>query len=89
MTSGIVIGSILLSADEELGVEKLSVVAGADFINRGGVEIDKDGPGNVFAVAGLGEKGIVRAAVGEVLCLGVGATILAEAVLEEVPDGSC
>jgi len=89
VTAGIVVGSILLSADQELGVEKLSVVAGADFINWGGVEIDKDGSGNVFAVACLGEKGIVRATVGEVLRVGVWATILAEAVLEEVPDGSC
>jgi len=37
MSSSIVVCSILLSADQQLGVEQLSVVASADFIDGGRV----------------------------------------------------
>ena len=51
-----------------------------------GVQVDKDGTGNVFAAAGLGEEGLVRAILTKVLGLGVGATVGEEAVLEEVTE---
>lgn len=89
VTTSIVVGSILLAADQKLGVEKLAVVARANLIDRGGVEIDKEGPGDIFAVAGLGEEGLVRARVADVFGIGVGASIGAETVLKEVPEADC
>ena len=59
MTTGIVVGGILLAADEQLGVEELAVGAGANLVDRGGVKIDEDGSGDIFAAAGLGKEGVV------------------------------
>lgn len=81
MTTGIVVGSILLSANEKLGVEELAVGTGADLIDGRGVEINKDGPGDVFTTARLGEEGIEGAALGDVGGLGVRAAVRQEAVL--------
>lgn len=84
MTTGVIVGSILLAANQELGVEERAVAAGADLIDGGRVEIDKDGSGHVFAAAGLAEEGLVGAWVANVLDVGVRATIRAKAVLKEV-----
>lgn len=84
VTTGVVVGSILLAADQELGVEKRATVAGANLIDGGRVEIDKDGSGHVFAAAGLGEEGLVGAWVADILDVGVRATVGAKAMLEEV-----
>lgn len=89
VTTGIVVGSILLAADQQLGVEQLAVVAGADLIDRRGVEIDEERTGDIFAVAGLGEEGLVRARVTSVFGIGVGASIGSETVLKEVPRPNC
>jgi hypothetical protein len=83
-------------------VEELTVAASSDLINRlrqlvyryathvfatyGRVQIDEDGAGNVFATASLGEEGLKRATLVEVLGLGVGAAIGQQAVLEKVPE---
>jgi hypothetical protein len=56
VAAGIVIGSILFAADQELGVEKLTVASGADLVNRRRVQVNENGPRNVFAIAGLREK---------------------------------
>jgi hypothetical protein len=50
-----------------------------------GVQIDKDGAGNVFAAARLGEEGLEGAALGEVCRIRIGATVSQKAVLEQVP----
>ena len=84
MTTRIVVGRVLLAADQQLGVEELSVITGADLINRAGIQIDEDRTGHVFARTGLGEDGIELTAVVERLCVRVGTAILLEAVLEEV-----
>lgn len=84
MTTRVVVGSILLAADQELGVEKLAVIPGADLVDGGGVKVDEDGSGHVFAAAGLGEEGVEGAWIANVLEIGVGAAIRAEAVLEKV-----
>lgn len=84
MTTSIVVGCILLAADQQLGVEQLSVVTGADLIDRAGVQVDEDGSGDVFAGTGLREDGIELAAVMEGLGIRIGAAILLETVLEEV-----
>lgn len=84
VTTGVVVGSILLAADQKLGVEQRAVAAGSDLIDGGRVEINKDGSGHVFAAAGLGEEGLVGAWVADVLDVGIGSTIGAKTVLEEV-----
>ena len=84
MTTRIVVGRILLAADQQLGVEELSVITSADLINWAGVQIDEDGTGDVFARTGFGEDGIKLAAVVEGLRVRVRTAILLETVLEEV-----
>lgn len=85
VATGVVVGGILLAADQELGVEELAVAAGADLVNRGRVEVDEDGARDVFAAARLGEEGLERASIAEVLGIGLGTAIRSKAVLEEVP----
>lgn len=84
MTTGVVIGSIFLARDQELGVEELAVGAGSDLVDGRGVKIDEESTGNMLSTAGLGEEGLVRASIANILEVGVGAAIGAEAVLEEV-----
>jgi len=40
--TGVVVGSILLAADQELRVVEVAVATGADLINGGGVEVDEE-----------------------------------------------
>lgn len=58
MATSVVVGSILLAANELLGVVQLLVGASADLVNDGGLEVDKDGAGHELAVAGLAEEGV-------------------------------
>jgi hypothetical protein len=58
VATSIIVGSILLAADQELGVEELAVGAGPDLVDWGRVEVDEDRPRDVFAVASLGEEGL-------------------------------
>lgn len=51
VTTGVVVGGILLAGDHQLGVEKALVGAGADLINDVGLEIAVDGTGDVLALA--------------------------------------
>jgi hypothetical protein len=83
-------------------VEQLTVASSSDLVNGlrqsvcspanrvfatyRRVQVDEDGSGNVFATARLGEEGLKRAALVEVLGLGVGAAIGQQAVLEKVPE---
>lgn len=65
-------------------MEKRAVATSANLIDGGRVEIDEDGSRHVFAAAGLGEEGFVGAWVANVLDVGIGTTVGAEAMLEEV-----
>jgi hypothetical protein len=58
VTTGKVVGGILLAGDELLGVEELAVGAGADLVDNSGLEVDEHGTGNVLAGAGLREEGV-------------------------------
>jgi hypothetical protein len=58
VATGVVVGSILLPTNQKLRVEQLAVSAGADLVNRGRVEIDEDGAGDVFAITRLSEEGL-------------------------------
>ena len=58
VTTGEVVGGILLTRDELLGVEELSVGSGTDLIDDGGLEIEEDSAGDVLAGTSLGEEGV-------------------------------
>jgi len=58
VTSGEVVGGVLLTGDELLGVEELSVGTGSDLIDDGGLEIEEDTSGDVLASTSLGEEGV-------------------------------
>lgn len=70
VTTGVVVGGVLLAGDQLLRMEQLTVGAGTDLVNDGGFEIDHDGTGHVLAGASLGEKG-VKAAILRVLAIGI------------------
>lgn len=84
--SSVVVRRILFPTDQELGMEKLSVWTGSDFVDRGWIEIDENGTGDMFVVAGLGEEGLEGTRVTNV-GIGVRTTVRLQAVLEEVPGG--
>jgi hypothetical protein len=58
VTTGVVVGSILLTGDQLLGVEELTVGTGADLIDDSGLKIEVDGTGDVLASTSLGEEGV-------------------------------
>jgi hypothetical protein len=51
VATSIVVGSVFLSGDHHLGVEKAAVGAGADLVDDIGLEIAVDGAGDVLALA--------------------------------------
>ena len=53
MTFGPVVSGSRLSEDEVVGTEDLSERSGSDGVHGTWLEIDKDGPGDVFATGGL------------------------------------
>lgn len=84
VATGVVVGSILLAADQELGVEEGAVAARADLIDGRRVKVDEEGSGHVFASAGLAEEGLVCTRVTDIRGIWVGTAIVAKAVLKEV-----
>ena len=58
VTTGKVVGGVLLAGDELFGVEQLAVGASADLIDNGGLEIEEDAAGNVLAGTSLREEGV-------------------------------
>ena len=58
VTTGVVVGGILLTSDQLLGVEELTVGTGADLVDDGRLQIDEDGTWDVLAGASLGEEGV-------------------------------
>ena len=50
---GIVVGGVLLPIDELLGVEETAVGSHSGLVDDGGLQVDKDGPGDVLASSGL------------------------------------
>ncbi|RUS21937.1 hypothetical protein BC937DRAFT_90999 [Endogone sp. FLAS-F59071] len=71
MTTGVIVGGVLLAGDQLFGMEQLTVGAGTDLVNNGGFEVDHDGAGYVLAGASLGEEGIKAAVLG-ILAIGIG-----------------
>ena len=56
MTTGEVVGGVLLTRDELLGVEELAVGASADLIDDRGLEVNEDSSRDVFAGRGFREE---------------------------------
>lgn len=84
MATGVVVRGILLAADEQLRVEELAIVAGADLVDGGGVEVAEDGTRHVFAAGGFAEEGLEGALLADMVEARVGLAVGAKAVLEEV-----
>ena len=89
MTTGEVVGGVLLTRDELLGVEQLSVGAGTDLIDDGGLEIEEDGAGDVLASTSLGEEGVESVVATTDGLIGGHLTVRLNTVLEaeELPAG--
>jgi len=89
VTTGEVVGGIILTRDELLWVEKLSVGTSADLIDNGWLEIEEDASWDVLTGTSLGEEGVesvVTATNGLVRWhLTVGLNTVLEA--EELPAG--
>merc|ERR1711937_32225 len=58
VTTGEVVGGILLTGDELLWVEELSVGTSADLIDNGWLEIEEDATWDVLTSTSLGEEGV-------------------------------
>lgn len=58
VTSGEVVSGILLSGDELLWVEELSVGSGSHLVNDGWLEIEEDGSWDVLSSSSLTEEGV-------------------------------
>jgi hypothetical protein len=58
VTTGEVVGGILLSGDELLWVEELAVGTSSDLIDDGGFQVKEDATGDVLASTSLGEEGV-------------------------------
>ncbi len=86
MTTGVVVGGILLAANQHLWVEQRAVGTSADLIDRRRVEIDEERARDVLSIAGLGEEGFERTGITNILQVGIRTTIGTEAVLQEVAE---
>jgi len=84
VATGVVVGGILLAADEELGMEELPVAARSDLVNGRRVQVDEDGARDVFAIASFGEKRLERAGITDILGVGVWPAIGPETVFKEI-----
>ena len=60
VATSVVVSGVLLSCDQLLRVEQLSVGSSTDLINNGGLKIEEDGTGYVLASSGLREEGVER-----------------------------
>ena len=58
VTTGVVVGGILLTGDDLLRVEQLAVGSGADLIGHGGLEVNEDATGDVLSGTSLREEGV-------------------------------
>jgi len=89
VTTGEVVGGILLTRDELLGVEELSVGTSTDLIDNGGLEIEEDGSGDVLTGTSLGEEGVESIITATDGLVGRHLTIRLDTVLkaEELPAG--
>ena len=57
VTTGVVVGSVLLARHHLLGVEQLPIGPSPDLVDDGGLEVEEDRPWNMLARASFGEEG--------------------------------
>lgn len=86
MPARIVVGGVLLSTDQQLGVEQLAVIARADLVDRRGVKINEDGARDIFSASSFSENGVELAGVVEGFRVRVRTSVFLETMLEEVPS---
>jgi len=89
VTTGEVVGGILLTGDELLWVEELSVGTSADLIDNGWLEIEEDASWDVLAGTSLGEEGVESVVTATDGLIGRHLTVRLDTVLEaeELPAG--
>jgi hypothetical protein len=89
VTTGEVVGSILLTRVELLWVEELTVGTSTDFINNGWFQIEEDATWDVLAGTSLGEEGVESIIATTDGLIGWHLTVGLDAVLEaeELPAG--
>ena len=89
VTTGEVVGGILLTRDQLLGVEELTVSTSADLIDNGGLEIEEDSAGDVLAGTSLREEGVEGIITATDGLVGGHLTVRLDTVLEaeELPAG--
>jgi len=89
MTSGEVVGGILFTGDELLGVEELSVGTSSDLIDDGWLEIEEHTSWDVLSSTSLGEEGVEGIITTSNSLVGWHLSIRLDAVLEaeELPTG--
>lgn len=84
MPPRIIIRRVLLPANQQLGVKQTPIIPRSDLINWTRIQIHEDRSRDIFSASGLCEDGVEFAGVVERGSVGVGATVLFEAVFEEV-----
>jgi hypothetical protein len=84
VTTGVVVGGILLSGDDLLRVVELTVGSGADLVTHGGLEVDVDGTGDVLSGTSLGEEGVEGVVAATDGLVGGHLAVRLDAVLEAV-----
>jgi len=89
VTTGEVVSGVLLTRDELLGMEELSVGASSDLIDDGRLEIEEDSAGDVLASTSLGEEGVESVVTATDGLIGRHLTVRLDTVLEaeELPAG--
>merc|ERR1711953_404743 len=55
---GVVVGGVLLAIDQLLGMIELTVGSNSGLVNDSGLQVNKDGPWNMFAATSLREEGL-------------------------------
>lgn len=86
MASGIIVGSVFLATDQQLGVEQGLVFSSSDLVDRRRIKVDEDGARDEFLATGLVEEGLVGASITNI-GFGVNATVSFQAMFEEVSCG--
>ena len=84
VSTGVVVGGILLSGDDLLRVVELPVGAGPDLVTDGGLKVDVDGTGDVLSGTGLGEEGVEGIVASSDGLVGGHLAVRLDAVLEAV-----
>jgi hypothetical protein len=89
VAAGEVVGSVLLAGDELLRMEQLSVSTSSDLVNDRGLEVDKDGAGDVLASSCFREESVESVVTAPDCLVGGHLAVRLDSVLEakQLPAG--